>query len=164
MPSDNTVHFRKARSNDIAFMSAILIDAASASGVHISMSTLADHPDAYQYIEGFPNGTDVGVIAETNEGQPVGAAWVRLLATDAHAIDKQLPELTMGIIAEYRRRGVGKRLMEELYNAALARGISEISLGVHSDNIPAINLYTKQNWIKDGTFEEYVMMSRKIEG
>lgn len=161
MLRENTIQFREATKLDIDFMSEILIDAASASGVQIPLSDLVAHSDTYQYIAGFPNNADVGVIAETSEGYCVGAAWVRLLPTDAHAIDKHLPELTMGVIAEYRGMGVGKSLLAELYKAALGVGISEIALGVHKDNLPAINLYKQQLWSEDGTFGEYVMMSRK---
>lgn len=37
-----------------------------------------------------------------------------------------------------------------------------ISLGVHSTNIKAINLYKKQGWKQDGSFNEYIMMSKRI--
>lgn len=30
------------------------------------------------------------------------------------------------------------------------------------DNIPAISLYKQQNWIEDGYFQEYMMMSKEI--
>ena len=52
--------------------------------------------------------------------------------------------------------------MEELYKASRTVGISKISLGVHKDNLPAVGLYKQQNWIVDGYFEEYVMMSKEI--
>lgn len=159
-----TIHFRTATSSDLGCMSQILVEAALASGVQIHMNDLATNHDAYQYLEGFPQGADVGIIAETHEGDFIGAAWVRLLPTAAHAIDKHLPELTMGIMAKYRQMGMGKCILEELYKAALSMGISEISLGVHKDNVASIKLYTKQHWIKDGHFGEYIMMSRKIAG
>lgn len=69
----------------------------------------------------------------------------------------------MGVIQEYQRMGVGKRLMEELYKAALATGISKISLGVHKDNTPAVSLYKQQNWIEDGSFQQYIMMSKRLK-
>jgi len=144
-------------------MSEILVDAAAASGVEILVCDLPDYPDTYQYVEAFPNGSDVGVIAETADGERVGAAWVRMLANDAHAVNQPLPELTMGVLPEYRRMGIGERLMEELYNAASVMNIPMISLGVHKDNLPAINLYKKQGWVEDGSFKEYIMMSREAK-
>lgn len=158
--NSNKITYRKATSEDVDFMSGILVDAAQASGIHIPISELPAHSDTYQYIEGFPRGSDTGIIAETDSGQQIGAAWVRLLPTDEHAVKYPLPELTMGIQAEYRRMGIGERLLEELYKAVCVINIPEISLGVHKDNLPAIHLYRKQGWIEDGSFKEYIMMSR----
>ncbi|MFA6876489.1 MAG: GNAT family N-acetyltransferase [Parabacteroides sp.] len=157
------VNFKKATKNDIDFLSLILVNAAVASGVKMQIADLPVHPDTYQYVEGFPKGADTGIVAQTNEGILVGAAWVRLLPTATHAINEPLPELTMGVISEYQRMGIGKRLMEELYKAVQSLGISKISLGVHKDNIPAINLYKQQNWVEDGSFEQYIMMSKRID-
>lgn len=159
-----SIVFRKATPSDVGFMAEILIDAALASGERITMRDLPSCPDAYQYIEGFPTGADVGVIAETPQGCLVGAAWLRLLPTAAHAVTKHLPELTMGVRIAYRRMGLGTRLMEELYKTAMGVGINEIALGVHKGNSAAISLYTKQHWLEEGTFGEYIMMRRKITG
>lgn len=162
MNKETVVHFRKATKSDIDFLSHILISAATASGVRIQIADLSSHPDTFQYVEGFPKGDDIGVVAETQEGIPVGAAWVRLLPMDAHAINEPLPELTMGVVPQYQRMGIGKQLMEELYKAALDMGIPKISLGVHKDNIRAIHLYKQQNWVEDGYYHEYMMMSKEI--
>lgn len=158
---DNII-YRIATSNDIAFMAQILVDAAVASGVELSVHDLPAHIDTYQYIEGFPKGSDVGIIAETTDGQMVGAIWIRLLPTDEHTVTHPMPELTMGVIPQYRRMGIGERLMEELYKAAIAISIPEISLGVHKENLSAVNLYRKQGWKEDGTYKQYIMMSRML--
>ncbi|MDR3056540.1 MAG: GNAT family N-acetyltransferase [Prevotella sp.] len=157
----NNIKYRRATKQDITFMSEILVDAALASGVRIPISELSAHKDTYQYVEVFPRGSDVGIIAETDNGQQIGAAWVRLLSTNEHAVKYPLPELTMGVISEYRRMGIGEQILNELYMAASEMGIPEISLGVHKDNLPAIRLYKKQG-TEDGKFQEYIMMSRKL--
>lgn len=164
MNKTTVINFREATKNDLAFLSEILVNAAVASGVSICVEDLITHPDSFQYVEEFPKGSDIGIVAETTEGHLVGAAWIRLLPTDAHAINEPLPELTMGVIPEYQRMGIGGKLLEELYKEAFAKGVSKISLGVHEENHPAIALYEKQNWIEDGKFKEYRMMSKKIDG
>lgn len=163
MSKTTVINFREATKNDFAFLSEILVNAAVASGVNICVEDLATHLDSYQYAEEFPKESDIGIIAETFEGHLVGAAWIRLLPTDAHAINEPLPELTMGVIPEYQRMGIGGKLLGKLYKAASAKGISKIYLGVHEDNHPAITLYKKQSWIEDGKFKEYRMMSKKID-
>lgn len=157
------MNYRAATENDVDFLSQLLVSAANASGVEIQVIDLPEHPDTYQYVERFPKGTDVGVVAQTSGGTLIGGAWIRLLPTTAHAVNEHLPELTMGVIPEYQRMGIGKRLMEELYKAVLAAGISKISLGVHKNNTPAVSLYKQQNWIEDGSFEQYIMMSKRID-
>lgn len=162
MSKATVINFREATKSDLPFLSEILVSAAVASGVNISIEALTTHQDSYQYVEEFPKGMDVGIIAETLEGHLAGAAWIRLLPTDTHAIHEPLPELTMGVIPQYQRMGIGGQLLEGLYKAASAKGISKISLGVHEDNHPAIALYKKQNWVEDGKFKEYRMMSKQI--
>lgn len=162
MDADNLI-LREATAADADFLSAILVDAAAASGVNVPVDRLSAYPETFQYVEQFPSGSDVGMIAQTIDGRPVGAAWVRLLPTDAHAINEPLPELTMGVIPEFRRKGVGERLLTALYKATAAKGIAKIALGVHKDNLPAFNLYRKQGWAQDGTFQEYVMMSLEMK-
>lgn len=49
--------FRKALERDVDFMSEILIDAAAASGVNLSIHDLSRYPDTYQYVQGFPEGS-----------------------------------------------------------------------------------------------------------
>lgn len=62
MNKETVVYFRKATKSDIVFLSHILISATAASGVRIQIADLSSHPDAFQYVEGFPNGNDIGVV------------------------------------------------------------------------------------------------------
>ena len=94
-------------------------------------------------------------------GIPVGAAWVRNVPELNHYINYPTPELAIAILPEYRKMGIGEDLMNNLYKVCNASGINEISLGVHKDNLPAIRLYQKQGWIKEGDFHDYIMMIRK---
>lgn len=79
-------------------------------------------------LEGFPKGSDVGIIAEKEGDCLLGVAWIWSLPTDLHVVNEPLPELTMGVVPEYKRKGIRKRLMEELYKASSARGIRNFSI------------------------------------
>lgn len=87
MNKTTVINFREATKSDLAFLSEILVNAVVASGVNICVEDITTHSDSYQYVAGFPKGSDIGVVAETSEGYLVGAAWIRLLPTDAHAIN-----------------------------------------------------------------------------
>lgn len=50
---------------------------------------------------------------------------------------------SMGVLVTYRGRGVGTTLLAKCINDMLKNNINEIVLDVHSDNVPAYNLYKK---------------------
>jgi ribosomal protein S18 acetylase RimI-like enzyme len=50
---------------------------------------------------------------------------------------------SMGVLTAYRGRGVGSALLARCINDMLKNNIREIILDVHSDNVPAYNLYSK---------------------
>jgi ribosomal protein S18 acetylase RimI-like enzyme len=89
-----------------------------------------------RYVEGFGRTGDGGVIAE-EAGAPAGAAWYRVLpASDAGYgyVADDVPELTIGVAAAYRGRGVAAALLEQLKDTAAADGFRALSLSVEPDN------------------------------
>ena len=57
--------------------------------------------------------------------------------------NEKLHIISMGVIPEYRNLGVASVLLTRCINDMFQMGIKEISLDVHSENIPAKNLYVK---------------------
>jgi len=58
--------------------------------------------------------------------------------------------LGMGVIPEYRGKGIGRRLIEVTLNAARAKGLARIDLQVREDNIPALSLYQRFGFVIEG--------------
>ncbi len=111
-------------------------------------SVAKDHwpdPDGpRRYVEGFGRAGDGGVIAEAG-GEPAGAAWYRLLpAADAGYgyVADDIPEVTIGVAAAHRGRGVAAELLERLKAAAAAEGLRALSLSVEPDN-HALRIYER---------------------
>lgn len=50
---------------------------------------------------------------------------------------------SLGVIKQYRKKGVASALLARCINDMLENNINEVILDVHSDNIPARNLYNK---------------------
>ena len=48
----------------------------------------------------------------------------------------------------YRRQGIGFRLLQDLIEAAKSRGIESLTLEVRKSNLPAIKLYKKLGLLK----------------
>ena len=69
------------------------------------------------------------------------------LVKDMNDLDYTIPEQRVYISHlivkhEYRRQGIGKKLVEFITNKAKGIGYSEMSIGVDMDNYPALKLYT----------------------
>ena len=104
-------------------------------------------PRTARYIAGWPRGTDLGVIAEAGSA-PVGAAWVRFFPAGAPAygfVRPDVPELTIGVAASWRGRGVGRDLLRAIAASAAAAGIQAISLSVERKNF-ARGLYLSEGY------------------
>ena len=108
----------------------------------------ADHwpdPDGpRRYVEGFGRPGDGGVIAETG-GVPAGAAWYRLLPADDAGygyVADDVPEVTIGVAAAHRGKGVAAELLERLKATAAADGLRALSLSVEPDN-HALRIYER---------------------
>lgn len=50
---------------------------------------------------------------------------------------------SMGVLTTYRSKGVGAALLTKCISDMLNNNINEIILDVHSDNVPALDLYKK---------------------
>lgn len=158
----NEVIYREAVESDLSFMKQMLLEACKASGVFIEPDKLKDFPDTEMYIKDWPREKELGIVAETKSGEYIGVTWIRNLPQSGHSIHEPLPEITIAVVPQYRKMGIANNLMKQLYEVSAKQHIPKLSLGVHQANIPAIRLYEKQGWSKDGEFHEYVMMSRNV--
>lgn len=92
-------------------------------------------PEIAHHVVGWPQPGDLGVVAES--GQPVGAAWLRLLPESDPGygfVDAQTPELSIGVLRSWRGQGVGLALLDALIASARGHGLSAMSLSVNPDN------------------------------
>ncbi|MBK7904229.1 MAG: GNAT family N-acetyltransferase [Proteobacteria bacterium] len=64
--------------------------------------------------------------------------------------------LGMGIVAAYRGRGIGSRLLADTLELAWAQGIRRSELIVRADNLPAIALYRRFGFVTEGTCRKYL--------
>jgi ribosomal protein S18 acetylase RimI-like enzyme len=142
------VRFRPATAADQAFLEEMLLLAftwrdESAGGPL--------DPGVLHYVEGFGREGDVGVVAEVG-GVAAGAAWSRLF-TPADAtygfVAEDVPELSIGVRAAYRGRGLGTGLIEALKRALVAAGFDRVSLSVEPDN-PARRIYERAGFERVG--------------
>ena len=149
-PGDGAVYIiRPAVAGDASFLGDMLVEAAnwSTQWRPRSRAQILSAPRTAHYLTGWPRDTDLGVLAEA-DGRPVGAAWIRYLpATDPGYgfVAPDVPELTIGVAAAWRGRGVGRALLRAVASQARARGIARISLSVERKNY-AHRLYLSEGY------------------
>jgi ribosomal protein S18 acetylase RimI-like enzyme len=137
----NDCVIRQATSHDETFLFEMVYEAlfVEPGGEPFARSVL-DHPQIAHYAKGFGRPGDVGLLAQTLAGSPIGAAWVRRYTSSDPAygfVDGDTPELSIAVITEYRGAGVGTRLLTELL-----ANVPRCSLSVDERN-PAVRLYER---------------------
>jgi GNAT superfamily N-acetyltransferase len=147
--TENRWVIRRAAAEDGPFLADMLVEAAnwSADWKKKSRRRVLSAPATAHYIAGWPRDTDLGVIAEADRA-PVGAAWLSFLpAADPGYgfVAPGVPELTIGVAGDWRRRGVGRALLRALAGQARSVGIRQISLSVERKNF-AQKLYFSEGY------------------
>lgn len=82
---------------------------------------------------------------EGEAGKPVGMASYRLFSSTASGygfVDEKTPEISLAVLHDYRRNGIGTALLKALLERASADGYGQVSLSVNKQN-PAVQLYRK---------------------
>ena len=105
-----------------------------------------EHPNLEQYHRNYGNfNGDIGVYAIV-DSKIAGGAWSRMLADGFGFIDTQTPELTFAVLPEFRNRGIGTQIINQLLNE-IAKLYPQVSLAVREEN-PAIKLYERLGFSK----------------
>ncbi len=79
----------------------------------------------------------------------------------ARVIRDEIEIISILIDKKFRKIGIGKSLMNKLLNIALKKKIQNIFLEVSVENLIAINLYKKFNFIKVGKRKNYYFQNGK---
>ena len=136
---------RPATTADLDFLSAMLYEAATwRHRPRPPAETVLADPEIARYLCGWDRHGDSALIAEEDD-YPVGAAWYRLFPEDDPGygfVATDVPELSIGVAADARGRGIGTLLLDALIADARDGGFSALSLSVEPDN-PAVRLYER---------------------
>jgi ribosomal protein S18 acetylase RimI-like enzyme len=145
---------RSGRPEDLPFLRQILYAAAcwNPNRPQPSFDAALADPHNSRYLDGWGRSGDTAVVAEDAQSRPVGAAWYRLFDPTLPGygfVDASIPELTIGVLPEYRGRGVGRALLGALLETARSAGLPAVSLSVEPIN-PAAVLYERVGFRKIG--------------
>ncbi len=82
-------------------------------------------------------------VCESEDGAVTGFATMQTAAEFAHINE-------FAVHPDHRRRGLGRRLMEDLIRECSERGCGSVSLEVRGSNIPARTLYGQFGFRQEG--------------
>ncbi len=140
---------RDAVAQDETFIELMLLAAANwLSDRQLSLEQMRNQPDLLHYVAGWPRDSDMGVVAVDRGESPIGAVWLRQFSSDDPGygyVPANVPELSIGVLDEWRGRGVGRALMRAQVQQARIRGLHTLSLSVERAN-PAVGLYLSEGW------------------
>ncbi|WP_345802116.1 GNAT family N-acetyltransferase [Microbacterium sp. AZCO] len=140
---------RPARQADGAFLGDMVVEAANwRSGGARPRHQVLTSPEHSRYVAGWMRPGDSGFVALDPHGQPVGAAWYRMLPRSDPGfgyVGTGVPELIIGVRPIWRAHGVGRMLLQRLCEQARAQGYGRISLSVERDNFAA-TLYRSEGF------------------
>lgn len=81
-----TFTLRNARAADGTFLADMVVEAANwRPGVARPRHEVVASPEYQRYLAGWMRPGDAGVVAETATGEPIGAAWYRMLPAATRA-------------------------------------------------------------------------------
>lgn len=134
-----------------------------------AVDTIAKERKYLASIEGFPiesTRSFVEMIEKNNlaqffaikEGIVIG--WCDILPKSFEGL-RHVGNLGMGLLSEYRGKGLGSRLLEiAIEHAQSKNAIEKVELEVFESNADAISLYNKYGFVLEGRREQ----SRKLDG
>jgi ribosomal protein S18 acetylase RimI-like enzyme len=130
------------------------------------VDTVKQDPGLSPYLLGWGRPGDAGVIAEV-DGEPVGAAWHRHFPASQPGygfVAERIPEISLGVEATWRGRGIGRALLTALFERARNDGIEALSLSVSANNAPALALYQSMGFRSAGGTSTNPTMLRRLVG
>lgn len=140
---------RPAGQADGAFLGDMVVEAANwRPGAACPKHQILTAPEHSRYISGWKRPSDAGLVALDASGEPIGAAWYRLLPRSDPGfgyVGTGVPELIIGVRPIWRAHGVGRTLVQALAQQAVADGYARLSLSVERGNF-AVSLYRSEGF------------------
>lgn len=150
--------FRTLKPNEYELLKVFLYEAIFIpEGTEAPDCSIIELPELSMYYEDFGDGRADYCVAADDNGQIVGAVWTRIMDDYGH-IDDETPSLAISVLKEYRDKGIGARLLQEMLMLLKEQGYKRVSLSVQKANCAA-GMYRRAGFITvDERDDEYLMV------
>jgi len=151
-----TVHIRQAREEDLTGLVGVIREAIG-DGTYVEAETVADLVDHEEVLLRHNELESRIFFVATVDGEVVG--WVNLVVSEAEKLN-HTAKLTVGVLEEYRRQGIGSELLDRGVEWAAREGIEKLYNSIPSTNGRAIDFLTEHGWETEAVREDHY----KIDG
>ena len=148
---------RQIRTEEIPQLKDFLYEAIFIpEGVAAPPREIVNDESLQVYIRDFGNLPDDRCLVAVVSDKVVGAIWSRIMNDYGHIADN-VPSIAISLYKEYRNRGIGSQLLNQMLALLKADGYKSVSLSVQKANY-AMKMYQKAGFtvISDDT-EEAIM-------
>jgi GNAT superfamily N-acetyltransferase len=120
-------------------------------------------PHVRRFVDRWGRAGDIGVVALSETGRPLGAAWARRLDEPLLRDEGGAPvaEVAIAVEDDARNAGTGISLLRALDEEAAAVGHRALSLRVSPRN-PAVRLYQRVGYVVVEDGERGLVMRRRL--
>lgn len=122
------------------------LDVVARERKYLTLLEALPEPDTLRFVKNSLENGNPMMVALAGE-EVVGWCDIR---REAFASRAHRGTLGMGLLPEWRGRGLGRRLIEATLAKARRSGFKRIELDVHADNRRAIALYEKAGFVREG--------------
>ena len=110
-------------------------------GVELPPKSIIEKPELQVYVKDFGKFKDDKCLVAEVDGKIIGAIWSRIMNDYGH-IDDETPSLAMSIYKNFRGRGIGTKLLNEMIKFLQALNYKAVSLSVQKKNF-AVKIYKR---------------------
>ena len=164
------IHVRRALPGDAPGLVTLAEAVGSEEGRWIlATESWRSVADERRYLKTVQRHPDAAVIVAEDDGRLVGRLS---LSRDPHPASRHVADLGLMVDAAYRRRGIGRTLLEEAVVWARSAGIRKLELHVFPWNEPALRLYEsfgferegyrKRHYARDLEFVDAILMAYEV--
>lgn len=142
---DLRINIRELESKEIIHLDNLLYEAIFIPEGHEKPDRgIIKIPELFCYIKDFGRDSDLCIVAESH-GNLIGAIWTRIFTETEKGfgyVDSKTPELSMSILKNYRRQGIGTKLLSAMIEKLSQSDYEQVSLSVDKQNY-AFKFYLK---------------------